>query len=122
MLTKCQGIFVSQNIQINVYACKERSAKNSISDSRSSNLSLCCHFQQMVLIKYNINGIHVCCAQVIENTRMAQKLIKHCSEDDKITFIIRRIPNGKIFAVRRSENGESLGIRREGGTGEVSVD
>ena len=52
---------------------------------------------------------------------MAQKLIKHCSEDDKITFIIQRIPNGKIFAVRRSENGESLGIRREGGTGEVIV-
>ena len=76
----------------------------------------------MVLIKYNINGMHVCSTQVIENTRMAQKLIKHCSEDDKITFIIRRIPNGKIFAVRRSENGESLGIRREGGTGEVSSD
>ena len=52
---------------------------------------------------------------------MAQKLIKHCSEEDKITFIIRRVPHGKIFAVRRTENGESLGIRREGGTGEVCI-
>ena len=50
---------------------------------------------------------------------MARKLIKYCSDEDKITFIIRRVPHGKIFAVRRSQDGESLGIRREGGTGEV---
>ena len=65
------------------------------------------------------SNLTVCPLQVIENARMAQKLIKHCSDEDKITFIIRRVPHAKVFAIRRSENGESLGIRREGSTGEV---
>lgn len=38
-----------------------------------------------------------------------------------MTFIIKRVPFGKIFAVRRSEEGQDLGIKRDGGTGEVST-
>ena len=59
-------------------------------------------------------------SQVVENARMAHKLIKHCTEEDKVQFLIRRMPKGKVFAIRRLVNGESLGISRNGGTAEVS--
>lgn len=53
---------------------------------------------------------------------MAHKLIKHSDDSAKITFILRRVPNARVFLLKRSEDGESLGIRRDGGTGEVSTD
>ena len=58
--------------------------------------------------------------QVVESAKMAHKLIKHCSDEDKLVFMVRRMPRGKVFAIRRLVNGESLGITRNGGTAEVS--
>ena len=63
----------------------------------------------------SING------QVVENARVAQKLIKHSGEHDRITFILQRTPHARVLAIKREVEGEPLGIRRQGGTAEVSV-
>ena len=63
--------------------------------------------------------IYLLCLQVVENARMAYKLIKHSGNDDKIVFIVKRVPNARVLAVRRETSGQDLGLRRRGGTGEV---
>jgi len=57
--------------------------------------------------------------QVVENSRMAYKLIKHSGAEDKIIFIVRRVPNARVLAIRRELEGQDLGLRRQGGTGEI---
>ena len=57
--------------------------------------------------------------QVVENSKMAMRLLKQCAEDDKITFILKRLPNAKLLAMKRNYESEDLGIRRNGGTAEV---
>ncbi len=51
---------------------------------------------------------------------MAHKLIKNCAVSDDITFIIKRMPQAKVFLLRRTVEGEALGFKREGGTAEVN--
>jgi len=58
--------------------------------------------------------------QVIETAKMAFKLIKHCSDRDKVTFILKRTPHARVFAIKRDSTGESLGINREAGTAEIT--
>ena len=57
--------------------------------------------------------------QVVETAKMAHKLIKHCDDEAKLTFIVRRMPHGKVFAIKRLVEGEEIGILRNGGTAEV---
>uniref|UniRef100_X1YYF1 PDZ domain-containing protein n=1 Tax=Capitella teleta TaxID=283909 RepID=X1YYF1_CAPTE len=57
--------------------------------------------------------------QVVETAKMAHKLIKHCEDEEKLTFVIRRMPHGKVFAIRRLVDGEDLGIYCNGGTAEI---
>ena len=64
----------------------------------------------------SINGLPV------ETAAEAQKIIKHASSEEKVAFVVRRVPYAKMFAIKRSAEGESLGFRRDGGTAEVSRD
>ena len=57
--------------------------------------------------------------QVVESAKVAYKLIKQCSEYDKISLIIKRLPKARIFSFKRSRPGEDLGIVRERETGKV---
>ena len=47
------------------------------------------------------------------------KIIKHCPESEKITMVIKRLPNAKVYAVARTEQRQDIGIICQGATAEV---
>lgn len=58
--------------------------------------------------------------QPVDSIKTIHRLIKQCKEGERLTFIINRMPAGKLYLFRREWDGQDLGLKRMGGTGEVS--